>query len=95
MYISTIHELSLTSSYGIDYNTSKMLHYSASILSPCLAQLFNASIIAGVFPDTWKMAVVVPVEKKGNIFDISNYRSISLLSLISKVVEKLICLQVT
>ena len=37
-----IHELPLPSSHGIDNSTSKMLRYFSSILSPCIAQLFNA-----------------------------------------------------
>ena len=36
-----------------------------------------------------------PILKKGNIYDMNNYRSVSLLNLISKVFEKIVCRQLT
>ena len=54
-----------------------------------LADLFNLSFTTGVFPFVLKTAKVVPVFKKDSKLDYSNYRPISLLSNIEKILEKL------
>ena len=58
-------------------------------ISKQLADLFNISFIAGVFPSVLKIAKVVPVFKKDSKLDYNNYRSISLLSNIEKILGKL------
>ena len=60
-----------------------------SIADP-LAHIFNASILSGTFPEQMKIAKVIPLFKKGDKLDPSNYRPISLLSTLSKILEKLI-----
>ena len=57
---------------------------------PALTCIFNQSLNTGIFPEKLKIAKVIPIHKKGSLNDISNYRPISLLSLISKILEKLI-----
>jgi retron-type reverse transcriptase len=90
-----IRDLPNTNSHGDDDISAKMLRLSASAITRCLASLFNSSIQHGIFPDAWKTATVVPVFKKGDIFDMGNYRPISLINLIGKIFEKIICLQIT
>ena len=58
-------------------------------ISKQLADLFNLSFKTGVFPSTLKTAKVIPIFKKDSILDYSNYRPISLLSNIEKILEKL------
>ena len=58
-------------------------------ISKQLADLFNLSFMTGVFPSVIKTAKVVPVFKKDSKLDYSNYRPISLLSNIEKILEKL------
>jgi hypothetical protein len=50
--------------------------------------LFNLSLQTGVVPSEWKWANVVPIFKKGDIQDVSNYRPVSLLPVIGKILEK-------
>ena len=45
---------------------------------------------SGKFPDSCKLAKLKPIYKKGSLTEASNYRPISLLPLISKVIEKVI-----
>ena len=60
-------------------------------LSYILAELFNACQKESCFPDCWKVSLVVPVFKNiGERYTAKNYRSISLVSLVSKVFEKLL-----
>ena len=54
------------------------------------AQIFKSSLSQGVFPDTWEMANIVPVHKKEAKYFVKTYRQISLLSIFSKVFERLL-----
>ena len=54
-------------------------------------QVFNT----GIFPDRLKLAKIIPVFKKGDSKLINNYRPISLLPVISKVLEKIIANQLS
>ena len=54
-----------------------------------LANNCNTSFAAGIFPEILKIATVKPLHKKGNRGEFQNYRPISLLSVFSKIVEKL------
>ena len=67
----------------------KLLKILSPYISQPLAIIFNASITLGVFPDKLKYAKVIPIHKKGSPSNPSNYRPISLLSVFSKIFEKL------
>ena len=55
-----------------------------------LTYIFNLSISSGIVPQKMKLAKVVPIFKKGDALIVSNYRPISLLTSISKILEKII-----
>jgi hypothetical protein len=55
-----------------------------------LVHIFNASLKSGVFPDKIKIAKVRPLYKKGDRHEVCNYRPISILSVFSKILEKLV-----
>ena len=58
-------------------------------ISKPLTQIFNLSFKTGVHPDLLKTARVMPVYKKGTRLLVANYRPISLLSNLNKILEKL------
>ena len=58
------------------------------IKSP-LIHLINISLHYGIFPDRLKQAVITPIHKQGNRHIVDNYRPISVLSVFSKIFEKL------
>ena len=60
----------------------------APIISPIIACIINKSFSCGIFPDSLKIAKVIPIPKTGDRSDVSNYRPISILPTISKVFEK-------
>ena len=60
-----------------------------SICEP-LSELFNKSLSAGTVPDDWKISSITPIHKGGDASLTNNYRPISLLSLISKLLERLV-----
>ena len=55
-----------------------------------LTNIYNASLESKIFPDQLKIAKVVSVHKRGDKKDIQNYRPIALLSVFSKLLEKLV-----
>ena len=63
------------------------------ILSPLiftpLSHIINESFQSGIFPEKMKLAKVIPLFKKGCSLTVSNYRPISLLSVFSKITEKI------
>ena len=65
------------------------------ICIPPVTRIINSSIEQGKFPESWKEGVVTPVLKKGSATDKKNYRPITCLSVLSKVLEKIICDQIT
>ena len=69
----------------------------ASELGPYLAELFNHSMLAGQFPATFKEAFITPAVKKSGLdpTDVGSYRPISNLSVISKLLERIVAKQLT
>jgi len=59
-------------------------------ISLLLCDLINESFIKGEFPDTLKFARVIPLHKGGSREDMSQYRPISILPLLSKILEKIV-----
>jgi hypothetical protein len=55
--------------------------------------IFNTSLTHGIFPDDLKTARISPIHKSGDKNIRSNYRPISVLSIIAKLFEKLVCAQ--
>ena len=55
---------------------------------PILCEIINLSFITGVFPTCFKYATVVPIFKKGDRCNVSNYRPIAILLFLSKVFER-------
>lgn len=58
------------------------------VFSHPLTRLFNLSIVKGTFPSKWKVARITPLYKDGARDSRDNNRPISLLSVLSKVMEK-------
>ena len=54
-----------------------------------MADIFNLSFSSGVFPSLLKITKVVPIHKKDCQLNYRNYRPISLLSNVDKILEKL------
>ena len=77
--------------FGPDCNLVVFLKNCKPELSYLLAELFNMCLKESCFPDCWKVSSVVPVFKNvGERSTAKNYRPVSLLSVVSKVFEKLL-----
>lgn len=85
--------LNVNKSTGLDNIGPKILKLSANILTPSLTFIVNKSIVSGAFPSSWKEAKVKPLFKSGDKTDINNYRPISILPTVSKLIEKWVASQ--
>ena len=85
-----ISELKINKSSGPNGIPIKILHLIKSIISEPLSIIFNNSIITGKYIDKLKLASTIPIFKKGSRILVSDYRPISLLSNLNKIMEKLI-----
>jgi hypothetical protein len=80
--VENIKSLKPKNSSGYDGISTKLLKISSPFISSPLTHICNKSFSSGIFPDRLKYAVVKPLFKKGDKFNISNYSSFS------KVLEK-------
>ena len=85
-----MRNINISKAAGIDNLTGRLLKDGTDILALPIAQLCNLSISMSSFPDCCKTAKLKPLYKKGSKTDPKDYRPISLLPLISKVLEKVI-----
>jgi hypothetical protein len=83
---SIIHSLKAKNSSGYDGITSKILKVRASRVSYPLTHIYNHSLLTGIFPNRLGFSNTTTLQKKVTIM--SNYRSISLLTTFSKILEK-------
>ena len=74
---------------GLDDVPEYVIKQCIDQLTIPLTDIYNASLKSGIFPDKLKIAKVIPVHKKGDARDVSNYRPISLLLVFAKLLEKL------
>lgn len=90
---SEVHKtiISLSNKKSVDLHgiSNNVLKAVSEEISEVLSFLINLSFETGIFPNTLKHSIVVPIFKKGDPNVVTNYRPISLLSPIAKVVEKI------
>jgi hypothetical protein len=70
--------------------STKMIKFIGPVIAKPLAHIFNLSLMSGTFPEMLKQCRVIPIFKSGSHLECDNYRPISLLSSISKILEKIV-----
>ena len=73
---------------GRDRVSVKIIKAAANIISPSIPKLCNRCFATATFPRIWKTAEVIPLFKGGNKTNVDNYRPISILPVISKIIER-------
>ena len=96
----TVKECILSSapkSCELDPIPSKLLIECLDSILPSLTDLFNSSLASGIFPQCFKSALVTPILTKRCLDhnDLNNYRPVSNLCFIAKILEKLVLSQVS
>ena len=93
--IETIESLVPKASCGYDLLSNRMIKKEKIKFCNLTLELINETITNGVFPEALKIAKVIPIYKKGDKSNMNNYRPISLLPVLSKIVEKILNKQIT
>ena len=88
--LELMFKLSKKKAIGLDGISSQLIKISAPVIVASITEIFNCSILTGIFPDEWKAARVTPVFKSGSPSDVNNYRPISIIPMIAKTFEKFI-----
>ena len=91
---NAIHSLNNKKSFGVDTISSYFLKVASLVITPYLMHLFNV-FNNGLFPEVLKVCEVIPIYKSGDKTKVNNYRPISLLPSLSKVMEKLLVVRLT
>ena len=87
-------KLSTSKATGMDNIAAKVLQMAASAVAPSLTEIFNMSIDTQQFPSEWKTAKVIPLFKNGQRSLLDNYRPISILPVVSKLMERILYNQI-
>lgn len=83
-----------TKSVGVDKISVFVLKACATEISQSIANLINRSLLSGKFPQQWKRSKIIPIHKSGDKSSPSNYRPISILPCVSKILERVVQRQV-
>ena len=74
--------------FGLDGLNVEILKRSAIAICSSITNICSLSIQTSIFPSQWKVAKVVPLFKSGDKEECNNHRPISVLPLLSKILEK-------
>ena len=89
-----LKSIKLGKSTGTDNLPPGLLKDAACRISAPLTYLINLSLQTGRFPTDWKQAKIVPIHKSGSLSSFDNFRPISILPVLSKIIEKAVHRQV-
>ena len=87
--LNAINRLEKGKASGPDMVTITLVKDAAISNAYPLMMIYNASLMNGIFPDVWKLARVTPIYKSGPKTDTNNYRPISVISVFSRMLERL------
>lgn len=79
-----ISELRSSNAAGYDGLTNNLIKELPDII-PTLVEAINMSLNEGISPDALKLAIVIPLFKNGSKIEVTNYRPISLIPTLSKI----------
>ena len=85
-----IAKLPNKSSSGYDSINNILLKQLNPVICRPLNKIFNKSLVEGIFPQEMKLAEIVPIYKSKDRLVCTNYRPVSLLPVVSKVLEKVV-----
>ena len=84
----TISTLDLNKAVRLELISHKVLKHAAKSISKPVCIIFNKSLQSAMFLYKWKQSLVLPLFKKGDKSTVGNYRPISLLSCVEKLMER-------
>ena len=74
---------------GIDSIPIFIYKKLSPFLAPIICDIFNTSVSEGTFPNILKLARIIPIHKNKSMQVVNNFRPISILTILSKLIERL------
>ena len=88
--IQTIGKTNLNKAPGLDKIPIKLIKLAGDAIHDSLLHIFNLVLGTGIFPDDLKLAKIIPIHKEGDKAECGNYRPISVIPTVAKILEKII-----
>ena len=88
--LKLLKELDSSKSMGPDNINPFLIKSMAEVFVKPLTLIFQKSVSSGIVPSAWKEARITPIFKKGSKAEPSNYRPVSLTSIVCKTLEKIV-----
>ena len=88
--LRAISKLKNTKAIGHDQIALHYIKHSLFITIPYITLIINTSIVTKTFPKSWKHAIIIALHKSGEIEEPANFRPINLLTILSKILEKVV-----
>ena len=88
--LKLLRGLDVNKAVGLDNISAKLLRMTAPVISRSLASLLNFSLENGQVANDWKLARVTPVPKESSSENLDNFRPVSVLPVIAKVLERVV-----
>lgn len=89
-----IHSIS-TNAYGFDTISIEMIRMTLPCTLPIITSIINKSLETTTVPKSWKLAKVKPLPKTNVVEQVKDLRAISLLPVLSKIIERVVSVQLT
>ena len=90
LIVKTLQGLKSSKARGLGNISPRMMKDAAVVVAKPLTRTVNESLSQGTVPSEWKYAKITPLYKKGMSTDMDNYRPISVLPVVSKVLERVV-----
>jgi hypothetical protein len=92
--LNQLKSLKTNKAIGLDNISARLIKDVSVVICKPLTCLYNRSLHSAVFPNIWKMGRVTALFKSGSRHDANNYRPITVLPTLSKILEKAVHAQV-
>ena len=94
--LENIKALKNSKAFGRDKIDAVTIKIAAPVIAPAIAHVINLSLGVGKFPQKWKLARIIPLQKSKTVDRLkpSSFRPVSLLPLISKLAERVVQKQI-
>ena len=89
--LKLLQNININKATGPDNIPNQVLKECAGELAPAVKCIFQASLDSGLLPEDWTNANDSPIFKKGDRHRAENYRPVSLTSVLSKLLEHIVC----
>ena len=88
--LKQLKKLDVNKATGLDNISAPLLKAGAVLLSTPLTHIFNVSLRTGIVPSKWKISRVTPLFKDGPRTAVGNYRPISVIPVVMKLLERIV-----